>query len=430
MFQEIQSLGTTTSRSGTQRLEEIDLRYAGVGYVTTVKAETTSRSGTQRLEEIDLRYAGVGYVTTIKSLPCLPPTPTDTIAPLPNSSVIHLPPPPGFSASTANTRQRSGGTSSPVDPSWPVHSNISVASSLAHHSADSVFNRTNFRTARREKPQLISLQLMKNQHPVRYPEEDSALFDSSEIGTPKSKESDPSGSYHYDVDDDVEYRNNGTMAEDTLSGERKNATLNRRGNPTTPGGRHLANGSYMRKNGLTISYSNLSKVSSVDRDGGGRNAAGATTAGANKQLHKFRSDANFAASAIVREPTYAQTTASSAAKQYKPAVAMTARQQPRRRPPLVKSKSQPLFNMAADGRRGRVGNANRVEDNEEDDDEDDDDPYRGDAATEEDEISMRERIIDWLLQLDGELVERPISPLIIDDGPLQSDTALHVVYDG
>jgi len=50
---------------------------------------------------------------------------------------------------------------------------------------------------------------------------------------------------------------------------------------------------------------------------------------------------------------------------------------------------------------------------------------------EEDEENMKkERVIQWLLEIGRHNVERPVTPEIEDDGPLQTDTALHIVYGG
>lgn len=55
------------------------------------------------------------------------------------------------------------------------------------------------------------------------------------------------------------------------------------------------------------------------------------------------------------------------------------------------------------------------------------------TETEEDEEDRmrRERIITWLLELKRETVERPLTPVDIEDEPPeQTDTALHIVYNG
>ena len=46
------------------------------------------------------------------------------------------------------------------------------------------------------------------------------------------------------------------------------------------------------------------------------------------------------------------------------------------------------------------------------------------------EGEREQRIIDWLIGVESERPERPPSPSIIDDEPTQTDTAIHIIYDG
>lgn len=48
----------------------------------------------------------------------------------------------------------------------------------------------------------------------------------------------------------------------------------------------------------------------------------------------------------------------------------------------------------------------------------------------EDEEGKIERIVKWLSDVERNNAEPPLSPYIIDEGPQQSDTAIHVVYEG
>lgn len=64
--------------------------------------------------------------------------------------------------------------------------------------------------------------------------------------------------------------------------------------------------------------------------------------------------------------------------------------------------------------------ANSEEENNNDDDDDDD---------EEDEMK-RQRIEHWLQHLETVVLDRPSSPIIDEDVPPQTDTAIHIIYDG
>jgi hypothetical protein len=48
----------------------------------------------------------------------------------------------------------------------------------------------------------------------------------------------------------------------------------------------------------------------------------------------------------------------------------------------------------------------------------------------EEEAATRQRIMDWVEQLEGLVFDKPPSPIIEDDAPPQTDTAIHIVYDG
>ena len=64
-------------------------------------------------------------------------------------------------------------------------------------------------------------------------------------------------------------------------------------------------------------------------------------------------------------------------------------------------------------------NNNKDEQQEEEEEEDDDD-----------DVMKRQMIQDWLQRLETVVLERPPTPVIDDDVPLQTDTAIHIVYDG
>lgn len=85
---------------------------------------------------------------------------------------------------------------------------------------------------------------------------------------------------------------------------------------------------------------------------------------------------------------------------------------------LIKSQSQPLFRPGNDRHRPPVNRkSHQVKKNDSKD------------TPEAEEKTKQERIIEWLLNVDG-YAEPPDSPIIFEDGPLQSDTAIHVVYEG
>ena len=67
-------------------------------------------------------------------------------------------------------------------------------------------------------------------------------------------------------------------------------------------------------------------------------------------------------------------------------------------------------------------NDDDINDNNNEDDEDDGD--------DEDDEMKRQRIEDWLQHLETVVLDRPPSPVIDEDVPPQSDTAIHIVYDG
>ena len=66
------------------------------------------------------------------------------------------------------------------------------------------------------------------------------------------------------------------------------------------------------------------------------------------------------------------------------------------------------------------GDDNNNNNNNENDDDDDD----------EDDEMKRQMIEDWLQHLDTVVLDRPPSPIIDEDVPPQTDTAIHIVYDG
>ena len=61
---------------------------------------------------------------------------------------------------------------------------------------------------------------------------------------------------------------------------------------------------------------------------------------------------------------------------------------------------------------------NNNKEEEEDDDDDEDDEMK------------RQMIQDWLQHLDTVVLDRPPTPIIDEDVPPQTDTAIHIVYDG
>jgi len=67
------------------------------------------------------------------------------------------------------------------------------------------------------------------------------------------------------------------------------------------------------------------------------------------------------------------------------------------------------------------GDNNNDNTEEEEDDDDDDD---------EDDELKRQMVMDWLQHLESVVLERPTSPVIDADVPPQTDTAIHIVYDG
>lgn len=123
---------------------------------------------------------------------------------------------------------------------------------------------------------------------------------------------------------------------------------------------------------------------------------------------------------------------------------------------MVKSRSQPSFRSLLDpystgvGRdfvdHRRLRNIDGIEvvDEEDgnedraaafDDDErccnvDDEDQLTDDDEEDEEETATRQRIVSWIDDMDGIVFERPPSPLIDDDTPPQTDTAIHIVYEG
>lgn len=46
------------------------------------------------------------------------------------------------------------------------------------------------------------------------------------------------------------------------------------------------------------------------------------------------------------------------------------------------------------------------------------------------EEEREQRIIDWLIGVENEEAERPPTPCIVEEEPAQTDTAIHIVYDG
>lgn len=85
-----------------------------------------------------------------------------------------------------------------------------------------------------------------------------------------------------------------------------------------------------------------------------------------------------------------------------------------------------VVDRTPNARRGYNNNNNNVEStsiSEEENNNDDDD----DDAEEE---MKRQRIKDWLQHLETVVLDRPSSPTIDDDVPPQTDTAIHIVYDG
>lgn len=66
-------------------------------------------------------------------------------------------------------------------------------------------------------------------------------------------------------------------------------------------------------------------------------------------------------------------------------------------------------------------NNNNNENENDDEDADDDD---------EDDEMKRQRIENWLQHLETVVLDRPASPVIDDDVPPQTDTAIHIVYNG
>ena len=62
-------------------------------------------------------------------------------------------------------------------------------------------------------------------------------------------------------------------------------------------------------------------------------------------------------------------------------------------------------------------------------DDDGEDDENG-LSEDEEEAATRRRIEEWIIELRDFEFERPPSPDIEDDEPTQTDTAIHIVYDG
>jgi len=111
---------------------------------------------------------------------------------------------------------------------------------------------------------------------------------------------------------------------------------------------------------------------------------------------------------------------------------------------MVKSKSQPSFRtMLEPWSRDKEVTRNGTKDHEDKlrniegievveeetcDDVDDEEELSDDE--DEEETATRLRIEEWLEQMEGLVFEAPPTPEIDDDSPLQTDTAIHIVYEG
>ena len=84
--------------------------------------------------------------------------------------------------------------------------------------------------------------------------------------------------------------------------------------------------------------------------------------------------------------------------------------------------------MTPNNRRVRDNNLESPTEN--DDDGDNNNVAEDDNDDDEDDEMKRQRIEDWLQHLDNVVLDRPPSPVIDEDVPPQTDTAIHIVYDG
>ena len=77
----------------------------------------------------------------------------------------------------------------------------------------------------------------------------------------------------------------------------------------------------------------------------------------------------------------------------------------------------------------RTPNTRQADSNAESTTNNDDNNNNNEDDDDDDEMK-RQRIEDWLQHLENVVLDRPASPVIDDDVPLQTDTAIHIVYDG
>jgi len=74
--------------------------------------------------------------------------------------------------------------------------------------------------------------------------------------------------------------------------------------------------------------------------------------------------------------------------------------------------------------------ANNDDENNNNEEEEDDNGDDGGGDDDDDDELKRQRIHDWLQHLETVVLDRPHSPVIDEDVPLQTDTAIHIVYEG
>jgi len=104
--------------------------------------------------------------------------------------------------------------------------------------------------------------------------------------------------------------------------------------------------------------------------------------------------------------------------------------------PAVRSRGDHVVvDRTPNSRLGGGGNNNNIgestSNSEEPNNNDDDDNYVVDDEEDDEEDEMkRRRIENWLQDLETVVLDRPASPTIDEDVPPQTDTAIHIVYDG
>ena len=179
-----------------------------------------------------------------------------------------------------------------------------------------------------------------------------------------------------------------------------------------------SNGDFVKR---TKSFSNLTKLWDTAKNGGQAKNGLPKSKPRIQVLHKVSSEQNISSlnrnSGAPQRPPLQQC---STAKRRVASIGQQANVGQTRMIGMQQSKSSPNFSVThniTQSLLGKAGSGKAVEPHD-----------YGSNGVEEGE--REQRILDWLIGVENEEAERPPSPSIIDEEPVQTDTALHIVYDG